>query len=128
MTDFAPKNSGSEWKPVERGWCLGGGEFRAKLLERMDPQLGDHHSGELRWKGAQAKAKRIIAEALKELKWKERDLKDRPKGDPEKVELAWRLRKKTTLTIRQIAERLSMGSWKSLNSKLYLFGKQQNTK
>jgi hypothetical protein len=25
----------------------------------------------------------------------------------------------TTLTIRQIAQRLQMGSWKSLNSKLY---------
>ena len=32
------------------------------------------------------------------------------------------------LTIRQIAERLSMGSWKSLNNKLYLLGKERNAK
>jgi hypothetical protein len=116
----------SEWKPVERGWCLGSEAFRAKLLERMEPHLGEHHSGRLRQESAQAKAERIIAESLKGLKWKEAELKGRPKGDRAKVELAWRLRRETTLTIRQIAERLSMGSWKSLNNKLYLLGKERN--
>jgi hypothetical protein len=57
-----------------------------------------------------------------------RDLEERPKGDAAKLELARRLRKETTLTIRQIAERLSMGSWKSLNNKLYLLDKQTNAK
>ena len=32
------------------------------------------------------------------------------------------------LTIRQIAERLSMGSWKSFNNTLYLLGKERNAK
>jgi len=41
--------------------------------------------------------------------------------------LAMRLRKETTLTIREIAERLYMGSWKSLNNKLYLAGKTSRT-
>jgi REP element-mobilizing transposase RayT len=122
------KDDGSEWKPVERGWCLGSEKFRAGLLERMEPQLGDHHSGELRRESALAKAERIVTRALKELKWKQRDLEQRPKSDPKKMELAWRLRKETTLTIRQIAERLEMGSPKSLNSKLHLFGKQQGAK
>ena len=40
-----------------------------------------------------------------------------------KLALAMRLRKETTLTIREIAERLHMGSWKSLNNKLYLAAK-----
>ena len=31
--------------------------------------------------------------------------------------------RETTLTIRQIAERLHLGSWKSLNHKLYLLKK-----
>jgi hypothetical protein len=47
-------------------------------------------------------------------------LKERAKGDPQKLEIAVRLRKQTTLTIRQIAERLRVGSWKSLNHRLYL--------
>jgi hypothetical protein len=34
-----------------------------------------------------------------------------------------RLRRETTLTIRQIAQRLHTGSWKSLNNKLYLAAK-----
>jgi hypothetical protein len=43
----------------------------------------------------------------------------RRKGDPAKVELAARLRRETTLTIRQIAQRPHMGAWQSLNNKLY---------
>jgi hypothetical protein len=34
--------------------------------------------------------------------------------------LAMRLRRETTLTIWQIVVRLHLGSWKSLNNKLYL--------
>jgi len=36
-----------------------------------------------------------------------------------------RMRRETTLTIRQISERLRMGSWKSLNNKLYLRSKSK---
>jgi hypothetical protein len=36
------------------------------------------------------------------------------------VAMAGRLRRETTLTIREIAQRLHMGSWKSLNNRLYL--------
>ena len=122
------ESDGREWKAVRRGWCLGGEEFRGKLLERMGPQLGEHHSGRLRAESAQLKAERIIRETLRGLKWKESDLKERAKGEEAKVELAYRLRQETTLTMRQIAERLSMGSWKSLNNKLYLLGKERKKK
>jgi hypothetical protein len=47
-------------------------------------------------------------------------LGQRRKNDPAKLEVAMRLRRETTLTIRQMAQRLHMGSWKSLNNKLYL--------
>jgi hypothetical protein len=39
---------------------------------------------------------------------------------------AMRLGRETTLTSRQIAQRLHMGSWKSLNNKLYLAAKASN--
>ena len=44
------------------------------------------------------------------------------KAHPEKLALAARLRRETTLTIREIGQRLHMGSWKSLNNRLYLAG------
>jgi REP-associated tyrosine transposase len=114
----------AEWKPIRRGWCLGPAEFKARLLEQMEGKLGEHHSGEMRRESAEAKAERIIAAELKRLKWNNRDLKQHRKGEPAKLELAARLRCETTLTIRQIAARLHMGSWKSLNNQLYLRGKR----
>ena len=85
--------------------------------------MGENHSGRLRFESAEAKAERIIAEELRRMGWTERDLKVRLKSDPAKLALALRLRRETTLTLRQIAGRLHLGSWKSLNNKLYLAGK-----
>ena len=51
----------------------------------------------------------------------------RKKSDPEQLALAAKLRRETTLTIREIAGRLHMGSWKSLNNKLYLAARAKNT-
>jgi len=116
-------SEGAGWKPLERGWCLGSEAFRANLLERMERHLGEHHSGQLRHESAEAKAERIIAQELKRLNWGERNLKAHRKNDPQKLALAARLRRETTLTIRQIAQRLQMGSWKSLNNHLYLLNK-----
>jgi putative transposase len=119
----AEETEATEWKPLRRGWCLGSAEFRAKLLEQMEPRLGEHHSGQLRHESAVAKGERIMAEELKRSKWKEGDLREQPKGAPAKLAIAVRMRRETTLTIREIAKRLRMGSWKSLNNKLYLRSK-----
>jgi hypothetical protein len=116
-------DEGTECKPLESGWCLGSNRFRADLLERMDGELGEHHSGQLRRESSEAKEERIIAEELNRLKWAESDLAGHAKSDGRKLALAERLRRETTLTIRQIALRLQMGSWKSLNNKLYLHKK-----
>jgi DNA-directed RNA polymerase specialized sigma24 family protein len=86
----------------------------------MESRLGQHHSGQLRHETAVAKAERIIAEELKRARWKTADLKQHAKSHPVKMSMAIRLRKETTLSIREIAERLAMGSWKSLNNTLYL--------
>ena len=115
-----------EWKPVERGCCLGSEESRAELLARMEPRLGESHGGRLRQESAETTAERIIAEALRRLGWKEKDLRERPKGEPSKVELAQRLRQETTLTMPQIAARLSMGSWRTLHNQLHRVRNQKN--
>ena len=67
---------------------------------------------------AQAKAERIIAEELARLGWQEADLAARRKQDPDKVQLAQRLRKETTLSVRQITERLHLGTPQSASFRL----------
>jgi len=42
--------------------------------------------------------------------WKEEELRRRPKSDAAKMAVAARLRRETTLTLGEIAQRLHMGS------------------
>lgn len=98
---------------LRRGWCLGGEGFRRALLLRMEGQLGEHHAGELHRASAQAKAERIIAQELGRQGWQEADLVARRRNDPAKLELAARLRRETTLTIKAIAARVQLGSSKA---------------
>ena len=67
------------------------------------------------------KAERIIAGELSRLGWSNAELSLRLKGDPAKMALALRLRTETTLTVKQIAERLSLGTAKSARSRLHKF-------
>jgi hypothetical protein len=64
-------------------------------------------------------AERIIAEELQRLGWTDQDLPARRKSDPEKLALAARLRKETTLSLKQIAARVSLGTSKSANASLH---------
>ena len=80
--------------------------------------MGEHHFGQLRLETAQTKAERIIAEELARLGWQEAELAARRKQDPDKVQLAQRLRQETTLSVRQIAERLHLGTPKSASFRL----------
>jgi REP element-mobilizing transposase RayT len=106
-------------KVFRRGWCLGGEEFRKEMLEKMEGRLGENHSGELRRETAQGKGERIVAEELKRLGWKQKELAVRRKGDPGKLAIAERLRKETTLTIKDIAARVQLGSSRSANARLH---------
>lgn len=110
---------GEEFKPIRRGWCLGEETFRKELLAQMGERLGAEHYGEERAETAEVTAEGIIAAELKRRRWKEVDLKTRPKGDATKLALAARLRAETTMTVGWIAERLGMGSRGYLNHLLY---------
>ena len=83
----------------------------------MEGRLGDNHPGEIRRETAQAKAERLIAEELSRLGWA-----GGPgypsKSDPRKLAIAARLRQETTLSIKQIAERLQLGKPKGAKSNL----------
>ena|GEM_PF-5402653 len=72
---------------------------------------------------AEAKAERLIAQGPRRLNREEPDLQEHPKSHPLNLALTARLRRETTLTLRQIARRLRLGSWQSLNDKLCLRNK-----
>jgi hypothetical protein len=97
-------------KALRRGWCLGSEDFKQQKLEEMDGQVGQHHFGEMRLEVAQAKAQRIIGEELRRLGWQEADLASHRKRDPSKLEIAVRLRKETTFSVKQIAARVHLGT------------------
>jgi hypothetical protein len=58
-----------------------------------------------------AHAERVLQEELSRRGWNEAELERRRKGDPEKVQLAGQLRSRTTMTLKWIAQRLTMGAW-----------------
>jgi hypothetical protein len=77
------------------------------------------HLGELKRESVEAKAQRIVAAELKRLHCTECDLEQGAKSAPEKLALAARLRRETTLTRSWISARLPMRAWKGLNAKLH---------
>ena len=104
------KNPKTDWKAVERSWCLGDKAFKEELLAQMRKSRKDHYGAELR-QADEVHAERLLRAELRRRGWTERDLEQRSKGDPAKVELAWRLRRETTMTLKWIAARLKMGTW-----------------
>jgi len=100
-----------EFKPVERGWCLGSEAFRAELLAAAGERVGRSHYGAERQEADEARAERLVRAGLQKLGWREKDLPERRKGDKAKVKLARQLRAETTMTLSWIARRLHMGSW-----------------
>jgi REP element-mobilizing transposase RayT len=112
-----------EFKPVERGWCFGGEEFKRELLEQVGRSAGPRHAGLEVREAAEAKAERLVQEELKRLGWSEEDLESRRKGDRLKVRMAEELRRQTTMTLGWIAQRLQMGTEGHLAHLLYWRGR-----
>ncbi|MBI5386481.1 MAG: transposase [Verrucomicrobia bacterium] len=109
----------AQWKTVRRGWCLGDETFRQELLARVAGQFGEHHYGPERQESDEQKAERLVREAMAKQGWNEEDLAQSRKSDPVKLRLAAQLRRETTMTLKWIAARLKMGSWKYLNRRLH---------
>lgn len=116
---LARNDAGRTGVLLRRGWRLGGELFLARLLDRIDGKLGENHFAQERIDTTEAKAERIIQMGLKEIGWTEDDLRERRKGAPEKVQIAKRLRSETTLSLKRVAQRLSMGNWTSVSKLLY---------
>ena len=113
------QEEGADYRAVRRGWCLGSEDFRDELIGAATGHVGPIHYAARRQETQQQKAERIVREELKRGGWKERDLPGLPKGDKAKVLLARRLRRETTMTLRWIAGRLTMGSWTYVSNLLH---------
>ena len=113
-----------DYQAMHRGWCFGGEAFRQELLGQIQERVGENHYAAERRESGAVKARGIVAEELKRLGCTAEDLKNRPKGDPEKIRIAWRLRSETTMTLKWIAAELHMGAWTHVSNLLSLHRKQ----
>jgi len=114
----------AQLQPLRRGWCLGGPEFRARMLEQLAARGGEHPLSEVRRESAAAKAERIVAQELARLGWKEEELLRQRKNAPEKLAIAARLRKETILPLQRIAARVGLGTSKGANKNLHAWMQQ----
>ena len=96
------------------------------LLDRLEGKLGEGHRATERVETERQKAERIVAQELERRKITGKDLRLLRKGDAIKVEVAQRLRKETTVSLKWIAARLEMGTWTHLSNRLY-HAKTQNS-
>ncbi len=85
-------------------------------------QRGKWHYGAELCESAEAKAERLIAEALHVGGLRREQLASWRKGHPFKVALAAKLRAETTVSVSWIAQRLAMGTRGHLAHLLYLKG------
>jgi putative transposase len=117
-----------QFKPVERGWCLGSEEFRQELLASAAGQLRATHYGAERREAQEAKALRVLREEMSRLGWDQGALRQAGKGDERKVRMAARIRKDTTMSLKWIAQHLAMGSWTHVSNLLGAKRKQESFK
>jgi hypothetical protein len=89
------------------------------MLELLEQGLGEPPSGEQRLESAEAKAGRIMKEELARRGWTPEDLARRRKSDPEKLAIAARMRKETTISLKGIARLAWLGTSKGANTNLH---------
>ena len=109
---------GGEYQAIRRGWFLGNATLKQELLEQMSARLSENHNASERRESGEAQAQKILTEELRRLGWTSADLARQAKGTPEKVAIAWRLRRETTMTLKWIATELRMGAWTHVSNLL----------
>jgi REP element-mobilizing transposase RayT len=103
---------------IRRGWFIGSEEFIARLLDRLDRPVSEHHHSRERTQTDEQKAEAIIRAALAKIGWGNSELKRHRKSNPHKVRLAQQLRARTSVSLKWIAQRLEMGSWTHVSNLL----------
>jgi hypothetical protein len=118
----------AEFKPVERGWCLGSEEFREELLAAAIGSLHATHSGSEQREAQTSQALGLLREEMQRLGWDAAALHQASKGDERKVRLAARNRMETPRSLKWIAEHLATGSWTHVSNLLGAPRKRESLK
>jgi REP element-mobilizing transposase RayT len=112
-------NQPQELKPIRRGWKLGSEDFLDWIVAKIEVHPKEAHPRRERDETEESKGNRIVREEMNRLGWTKAELSRRKKGDPAKVALARRLRSETAVSLKWIAENLSMGTWTHVSNRLY---------
>jgi REP element-mobilizing transposase RayT len=127
-TKAGRKELEKEWKALRRGWYLGTESFRDKLagyLERLAKgRRRQSHSGPARVAHDEKAAETALDQALKALGLNAKRLAPLPKGAPEKTVLAWWLRRRSTVSLRWVSERLEMGHYTRVTQAVSRMGRR----
>lgn len=109
-----PWAADDEWPRIRRGWCFGDSGFRKEISERLAGTLKskrrESFSGPEIRQHDEREAERVLSLGMKALGLAEKDLAGQKKGSPEKVAMAWLVRKNTCVKNGWIKERLKMGA------------------
>jgi REP element-mobilizing transposase RayT len=121
-----------EWKALRRGWYVGGERFVEKLQTHLEQVMKgrrrESHSGEAKAAHDAAAAERELQRALRALGLNEAGMERMPKGAAEKVVLAWWLRRRTTVSLRWVSERLEMGHYSRVTQAISRAGRRPGWK
>jgi hypothetical protein len=88
------------------------------MLDRIDGTGGKNQTRRDQDENMECRAKRLISEGLRNVRWDAERLRTERKGRPVKVRLARKLRREKTMTLQWIAESLCMGSWNYVSNLL----------
>ena len=109
------KELDAEWKALRRGWYVGDEGFVEKLQAHLEKGLSgrrrESHSGEAKAAHDEAAAQRELQRVFRALGLDEGAVERLGKGAAEKVVAAWWLRRRTTVSLRWVSERLGMGHY-----------------
>ncbi|MBI3985609.1 MAG: hypothetical protein HY343_01700, partial [Lentisphaerae bacterium] len=112
-TEAGRKELTKEWKEIRRGWCLGGEDFREKLLdavgERLKGKKRETYGGEERAAHDERAASDWLEKGLARLDLTQERLRALKKGDKRKQAMAWWLKRQTSVGADWIAGHLVMG-------------------
>ena len=107
-----------QWQSLRRGWYLGEDTFLDKLkswLEKAASGRKRHsHSGGARRAHDAVAAERLVVSGMAELGLADKQLAELPRNAREKVVLAWWVRKRTTVPLQWVSQRLQMGHYSSV--------------
>lgn len=98
---------------IRRNWYFGSEDHRNDLLSKIETLEAAARSrdGEVQREAHCVQASDLLNELLKAEEITADDLKSMRKGDPVKIRLAMEIRKRTTMSLKWIAEHLHMGTW-----------------